>query len=106
MRKQTNRERSSFAGPSFWPGERSSEQRKSVTRSRKTAGVVAGAHDGSNLGRDRGAVPSLLDRLKAENAELRNSVVALALEIHTMRERHMRERPHSTVRELRFRGLP
>jgi hypothetical protein len=87
MRKQNNRDRRNIAGPSV-RGELGMEQWTSVADSRATDETAAAIGRRSNSRRDQGilAGPSLLKLLKAENDELRNSVVELALEIQDMRQ--------------------
>jgi hypothetical protein len=89
MRKQTNREHRTVAGPSFQFGGRSMES-VSMAHGSKGVGVVAEFRDGSNCRLDRGSAggagESLLKFLKAENAELKKSVIQLALEIKDLRE--------------------
>jgi hypothetical protein len=93
MRKQNNRQRRNVAGPSSRRGELGLEQRISVAGSRRSDEIAAAIGRGSNLRRVRGilAARSLLKLLKAENDELRNSVVELALEIQELEIQDMRE---------------
>jgi hypothetical protein len=88
MRKQNIRERRNVAGPSFRRGELGLEQRISVAGSRRSDEIAAAIGRASNSWRDRGilAARTLLTLLEAENDELRNSVVELALEIQNLRD--------------------
>jgi hypothetical protein len=64
------------------------EPRTSLASPPARPAVVATFRDPPVLKRDRGIVAgqSLLKVLEAENAELRNSVVALALEVQELRK--------------------